>query len=219
MAVIAREGKAGIKKLLAYLVVKDGCQAIGNEKLKQALKAELPGYMIPSNFIWLEKLPITENGKLDRKALPAPDIEVSRNRQHVGPRNENEKILQNVWADVLGIENIGVHDNYFELGGDSILSIQIVSRVKKAGLKINSRQLFELQTIAALAEQAETCQTVKAEQGFVTKAAKLTPIQQWFFEQRFEHQNQWNMSVLLKLNLDSNQGLTSTELTLRDFQH
>lgn len=205
VAVIAREGKAGIKKLLAYLVVKDGCQAIGNEKLKQALKAELPGYMIPSNFIWLEKLPITENGKLDRKALPAPDIEVSRNRQHVGPRNENEKILQNVWADVLGIENIGVHDNYFELGGDSILSIQIVSRVKKAGLKINSRQLFELQTIAALAEQAETCQTVKAEQGFVTKAAKLTPIQQWFFEQRFEHQNQWNMSVLLKLNLDSNQ--------------
>lgn len=206
VAVIARQDSTGNKKLVAYLVAeensKENIEGANNEAIKQVLKANLPEYMLPSAFVWLEKLPITENGKLDRKALPVPDFELSRTSQHIAPRNETETKLQQVWADVLGINNISVFDNYFELGGDSILSIQIVSRAKKQGLKINSRQLFELQTIAALAEHAETQQAVVAEQGFVSKSVVLTPIQQWFFEQNFAHENQWNMSVLLRLNLD-----------------
>ena len=219
VAVIAREDKSGTKKLLAYLVANESNEnlkneAIDNQEIRDELKAIMPDYMIPSVFIWLNKLPVTENGKLDRKALPIPDIRLSRRKNIVNPRNDNEVILQKVWKDVLGVDEIGVFDNYFELGGDSILSIQIVSRAKNMGLIINSRQIFELQIIAELAQQAETRANIIAEQGLVTKSAIQTPIQKWFFEQKFEHISQWNMSVLLKLDQRSYSQKSFEELEL-----
>ena len=200
VVVIAREDKSGTKKLFAYMVAEKNHQTPENQIIRQALNAELPDYMLPSSYTWLEELPVTANGKLDRKALPEPEIILHRSRKHVDPKNEKERILKEIWEEVLSVKDIGINDNYFELGGDSILSIQIVSRAKKHGLIIHSRQLFELQTIAALAQNAETKMNIVAEQGVISKKAKLTPIQHWFFEQKLEHANQWNMSALLKLN-------------------
>jgi aryl carrier-like protein len=105
--------------------------------------------MIPSQFVFMEALPLTPNGKLDRRALPAPDA-ARRNggRKNVAPRTPAEELLCEVWREVLGVERVGVEENFFELGGDSILSIQVVSHAQRRGLRLTPRQLFQHQTVA-----------------------------------------------------------------------
>jgi non-ribosomal peptide synthase protein (TIGR01720 family) len=152
--------------------------------------------MLPAAFVWLAEMPLTRNGKLDRKALPEPEAGRSEGG-YVAPRTAVEEILAGVWAEVLGLEAVGVEDNFFALGGDSILSLQIVARGQAAGLRFSVQQIFRYQTIAELAGVVEPVQAVPAPER-VSGAVPLTPVQRWFFEQELEHPWHWNQAVLLR---------------------
>ena len=146
-AVIAREDTAGGKRLVAY-VVAAGEQVPDTSVLRAHVAASLPDYMVPAAYVVLERLPLTPNGKLDRRALPAPDLTPAVMR---GPRTAREEVLCALFAEVLGLERVGIDDNFFALGGDSIMSIQLVSRARRAGLLITPRAVFQHQSVAALA--------------------------------------------------------------------
>ncbi|EOO12020.1 non-ribosomal peptide synthetase [Bacillus cereus] len=191
--VIVREDQPGDKRLVAY-VVGDGNVGAWREYLK----AKLPSYMVPSRFVTMEAIPLTANGKVDREVLPMPEEEQT-NSEAVAPRNSNEKILATIWKQVLGVKKVGIHDNFFEIGGDSILSIQIISQASQEGLKVTPKQMFECPTIAELAQVAIETQGVQAEQGIVTGEVPLTPIQYWFFEQEHSRPEHWNQSMLLRV--------------------
>ncbi|MDA1906687.1 amino acid adenylation domain-containing protein [Bacillus cereus] len=191
--VIVREDQPGDKRLVAY-VVGDG----NVDAWREYLKAKLPSYMVPSGFVAMEAIPLTANGKVDREALPMPE-EKQVNSECVGPRNSNEQILTTIWKRVLGVKKVGIYDNFFEIGGDSILSIQIISQASQVGLKLTPKQMFECPTIAELAQVAIETQGVQAEQGIVIGDVPLTPIQCWFFEQEHPHTEHWNQSMLLRV--------------------
>lgn len=151
--VVARENNSGVKRLVAYVVAADKSEAPSLTKLRNHVTSTLPEYMVPSAFIVLDGLPLTPNGKVDRKALPAPEHGRSQTgEKYVAPRTTTEERLVDVWSEVLGLgtSTIGVHDNFFALGGDSILAIQVVSRAAERGLTLSLRDLFEFQTIGEL---------------------------------------------------------------------
>ncbi|NEQ64891.1 MAG: amino acid adenylation domain-containing protein [Symploca sp. SIO2D2] len=198
--VIAREELPGHKRLVAYVVTSD--ESLITNQLRKFLKQKLPEYMVPSAFVTLDTLPLTPNGKLDRKALPAPDGEITREQEYVAPRTEIEQTLTNIWQELLLKDKVSIHDNFFEIGGDSILSIQVVSRAKNSGIQITPQQIFQNQTIAELGSVANTTVSVSAQQGIVTGAASLTPIQNWFLEQNRQEIDHYNQSVLLHLPND-----------------
>ena len=196
--VTAREDVPGDKRLVAYILPHPG-QVYTISDLCDFLKGKLPDYMVPAAFVVLDALPLTPHGKVDRLALPAPDQARPELRESfAAPRTPIEKILAEIWAEVLRLERVGVHDNFFELGGDSILSIQIIARANQAGLRLTPKQLFQHQTVAELAT-AGTTPAVQAEQGPVTGAVPLTPIQRWFFEQHLPDPHHYNQAVLLEV--------------------
>ena len=185
------------KRLVAYFVSRNTLSA---SDLRSHLSVKLPEYMIPTDFIRLEEMPLTTNGKIDRTALPDPDTHrKSQEAEHVAPTTEHERQLVQVWGQVFRIPEISIHDNFFELGGDSIISIQIVTKASQAGLYFTPRDIFEQQTIARLAQVVETDQNQTAEQGLVTGPVPLTPIQRWFFEQEFSRPHYWNQSLWLHI--------------------
>ncbi|MFB6367712.1 amino acid adenylation domain-containing protein, partial [Paenibacillus elgii] len=191
--VVAREDAAGQYQLCAYFVA-DTPLAVG--ELRGALSQKLPGYMIPAHFVQLPRMPLTPNGKIDRKALPAPEGNALGEREYVAPRSETEKALAAVWQSVLSAERVGVTDHFFELGGDSIKSIQVSSRLHQAGYKLEIKDLFKYPTIAQLSLHVQPiARTVN--QGEVTGETVLTPIQHWFFEQQFADLHHFNQSVML----------------------
>ncbi|HBB87820.1 MAG TPA: hypothetical protein DC047_09415 [Blastocatellia bacterium] len=148
-AVVAREDATGEKRLIAY-VVEDAPQAEVDE-LRKAMKSKVPEYMVPSTFVKMEALPLTTNGKVDRQALPAPDRKQNGCTENCATKHSQaEKTLMKIWAEVLKVEKVGLNDNFFDLGGDSILGTLILARAAQAGVKFSPRQLFEHQTIAAL---------------------------------------------------------------------
>ncbi|AOX02677.1 hypothetical protein BJP34_27440 [Moorena producens PAL-8-15-08-1] len=195
--VIATEDIPGNKRLVAYSVSEE--ESLSTKQLREFLKEKLPDYMVPSAFVTLETLPLTPNGKVDRFALPAPDGEITRVEEYVAPRTEIEEILTNLWQELLGKDKVSIHDNFFEIGGDSILSILVVSRAKNAGIQITPQQLFLHQTIAELARVATTGVSINAQQGLVTGVAPLTPIQKSFFAQNKQEPHHYNQSVLLEI--------------------
>ena len=200
--VIAREDNPGVKRLVAYLVPVLNANPTPTE-LRSELKQILPEYMIPSAFVTMESLPVTANGKLDRRALPKPELDPESALKRVPPRTEKEIILVDIWKQVLNLGELGIRDNFFEVGGDSILSIQIISRAKVAGLHITTKQIFENQTIEELAAVASEVESpVLAEQGLVEGEFALAPIQHWFFDHRFTNEYHWNQSVLLDIKQD-----------------
>ncbi|NEQ20420.1 MAG: amino acid adenylation domain-containing protein [Microcoleus sp. SIO2G3] len=197
--VLTREEHISNKRLVAY-VVPEKQSALTTSELRGFLQEKLPEYMIPSAFVRLLALPLTPNGKVDYPALPAPDPNQSEwNETFIAPRTPVEKVLAEIWVQVLRLEKVGIYDNFFELGGDSILSMQIVGRANRAGLQLTPKQLFECPTIAELAAVATSSRTIQAEQGLVTGEVPLTPIQHWFFEQNLPQMHHWNQSVLLEV--------------------
>ncbi|MEM8808438.1 MAG: amino acid adenylation domain-containing protein, partial [Cyanobacteria bacterium P01_G01_bin.38] len=197
--VLARKAQSGNPCLVAYVVPKKQ-SALTNHELRELIKAQLPDYMLPAAFVQLKTLPLTPNGKVDSQALLDLDLSPpDREDSFVAPGSVAEKTLAQIWAQTLRIEKIGIHDNFFDLGGDSILSIQIVARANQAGLKLTPKQVFENQTIAELAAVATTQQLIQAEQGPVGGAVPLTPIQHWFFDQPLPDRHHWNQSILLEV--------------------
>jgi amino acid adenylation domain-containing protein/non-ribosomal peptide synthase protein (TIGR01720 family) len=196
VVVVAREDVAGEKRLVAYCV--GAGETLNSGELRSYLKECLPEFMLPSAFVMLKSIARLPNGKIDRRALPAPEASrLETDERFVAPRTNIEKLLCDIWAGVLRHERIGVNDNFFELGGDSILSLQVIARTRQAGLGLTPRQLFQYPTVAGLASLAETTHTLDAEQDALTGDAALTPIQEWFFEQEFPNPDHWNMSLLL----------------------
>ncbi|MFF4986987.1 amino acid adenylation domain-containing protein [Streptosporangium saharense] len=156
--------------LLTGYVVGDGLEAA---RVRGALAAQLPGYMVPAAVVVLAALPLTGHGKLDRRALPAPEFTATGRP----PRDATEETLCGIFAEVLGLPEVGIDDNFFELGGDSITSIQVCGRARKAGLAVTPRQVFELRTVAGLAAAAGTVRQARPDDGVGT--VPVTPIVAW----------------------------------------
>ncbi|PHM30481.1 non-ribosomal peptide synthetase [Xenorhabdus innexi] len=145
--VIDYEYNAGNKQLAAYLVAEE---TLSDETLTEYLSSRLPEYMLPASFTFMDAIPLTLNGKVNRRALPEP---IRENREsYVAPRNELESQLCTIWQTVLGMERIGIDDNFFRIGGDSITSIQLVSQLRQAGFTLQVKSIFDAPTVARLAK-------------------------------------------------------------------
>jgi len=211
-AVIAREDVSGHKYLVAYIVPNHEA-AIASSDLRGFLKEKLPDYMIPGAFVMLDALPLTPNGKVNRKALPTPDTARQElQADKVAPRTRAEEILAKIWREVFHREFISIHNNFFEVGGDSILSIQIISKANSAGLHLTVKQIFQHQTIAELAAVAKPTGTLKAFQGLVTGSLPLTPIQHWFFAKNLPEAHHYNQAFLLEVPPNFNPDLLQQAL-------
>lgn len=151
--VVAQESSAGSKRLVGYVVFRRGQETEG-EAIRQWVGARLPEALIPSLVLSLAALPLTPHGKVDRKALPLPDMQTSRTQSYEEPVTESEHILAAIWAEVLGQPRVGRLDNFFELGGDSINTLQVLARAHQRGVKLTPKQLFEHPTVAAAAAVA-----------------------------------------------------------------
>jgi amino acid adenylation domain-containing protein/non-ribosomal peptide synthase protein (TIGR01720 family) len=196
---MVREDTPGDRRLVAYVVAPPDV-AVASDRLQQALQATLPDYMVPAVIVRLDALPVTANGKVDRRGLPAPDgLRPTLARAYVAPTTHAEAMLARIWAEVLGVDRVGIHDNFFALGGDSILSLQIVARAGRAGLRLAPRLVFEHQTIAALAAAATPAHAAALEQGPVEGRMPLMPIQHWFFDQAFADPHHYNQALALDI--------------------
>ena len=190
-AVIARETPTG-KQLVGYVVARDNTDT---NALRSELAKVLPDYMVPMQIIALEKLPLTPAGKLDRAALPEPTWQ---NQSYEAPQTDNERILAAIWAEVLGVERVGRQDHFFELGGDSIVALQVVSRVRQQGLQLAPRELFQFPRLAELAQAARAAGEDVAQEP-VTGELPLAPIQAHFFAMDQAEPAHWNQALNLEL--------------------
>jgi hypothetical protein len=154
VAVLAREDRPGDKQLVAYVVPAEG-RALEDGELRGFLQRQLPDYMVPAGFQFLDSLPSTPTGKLDRAALPAPDHHRSETASgYVAPRTAVEQVLAGIWAEVLGRERIGVHDDFFALGGHSLLATRVVARMaRELGVELSLRLFFESPTVAGMTQR------------------------------------------------------------------
>jgi amino acid adenylation domain-containing protein/non-ribosomal peptide synthase protein (TIGR01720 family) len=196
--VVVRDDKENHKSLIAY-VVPDG--EFDKNAVVVYLQSKLPEYMLPSRWIAVESFKLTSSGKIDRKALPDPDEKLEENNKYEAPQSELEQKLVEVWQELLEVDDLGVHDNFFELGGDSILTIQVVSRMRKLGYHLEVTDIFNHQTISALAVfmTTQAVGEAKGEQGVLKGSSGLLPIQQWYFEKVPEQVSHYNQSVLLSI--------------------
>ncbi|MGB7603033.1 MAG: amino acid adenylation domain-containing protein [Candidatus Sulfotelmatobacter sp.] len=157
--VIAREDTAGDKRLVAYYMSAEtsapDAAALDAEQLRALLLARLPEYMVPAAYVRLMAMPLTPNGKLDRKALPAPEADAYTVHSYEAPRGEIEIALAAIWGEVLKLDRVGRHDNFFELGGHSLLAVILIERMRRRGLQVDVRALFAASTLAELAATVE----------------------------------------------------------------
>ncbi|MVP02340.1 amino acid adenylation domain-containing protein, partial [Paenibacillus sp. N10] len=189
-----RTDERGQKYLCGYAAASSG---LSLEELQAYLEQTLPPHMVPSRLMRLEQLPLTPNGKVDRKALPEPEGSIQAGVKYAAPRTPAEQTLASVWQSVLGVDRVGILDNFFSLGGDSIKALQVSSRLLQTGYKLVMKDLFHHPTIAALSPHLQTAGRT-ASQEEVTGGVTLTPIQRWFFEQNpadLHHSNQAFMQV------------------------
>jgi acyl carrier protein len=200
--VIAREDRPGQKQLVSYVVAAAGASA-EPAALRQYVSEQLPDYMVPAAIVLLEALPLTPNGKLDRRALPAPDFTPTQGRL---PRTAQEEILAALFAEVLGLERVGIDDSFFELGGHSLLATRLVSRIRSAlGAELPVRMLFEAPTIAALTERL-----LQAKPSRLSLQPQLRPERiplsfaqerLWFIHQHLGgYETTYNLPIVLRLS-------------------
>ncbi len=195
-AVVAREDEPGAKRLVAYVVSERGGAPPNAAELRAHLGAKVPEYMVPAAFVALDALPLSPNGKLDRRALPAPDgARPELGRPYAPPRTEAEAALAEIWRQLLGLDRVGVDDDFFSLGGDSIVSLRVASRAKRAGLELAPRDFFRHRTVAEQAAAARHAAAAPAEAAS-SGEAPLTPFQRWFFDTATIDPHHWNFSEL-----------------------
>ncbi len=203
--VLAREDAPGEKRLVAYAVAE-----AGPDELRRFLKDNLPDHMVPAAFVPLDALPLLSNGKIDRRALPAPDrTRPELDKAFVAPRTATEDLVAGIWAQLLDIERVGIHDNFFDLGGHSLLATQAISRMREAfQVEIPLRRLFEVPTVAGLAESIEAAR--RAGQNLSTPPILPVPrtgdltlsfAQQrlWFFDQLAPGLPAYNLPAAVRL--------------------
>ncbi len=185
------------KRLVGYVTTDAGYNKMD---VLNRLKEKLPDYMVPSVIVELAQLPLSVNGKVDKKALPAPEAADLQLQQYVAPRNETEKQLAGIWQELLGLQQVGIYDNFIELGGDSIISMQVVSRARRLGHELKAKDLFRYQTVAALAQLVAVKKVERAtgEQGQLTGNSGLLPIQQWYFEEEGNQPALFTQQLLLE---------------------
>ncbi|UCH98078.1 MAG: non-ribosomal peptide synthetase, partial [Candidatus Aminicenantes bacterium] len=185
-------GNPGNQFLCAYIVF----GTVDTAELKQYLSRSLPDYMIPSYFVTLDRIPLTPTGKIDRQALPAPEVKPTE--IYTSPRNVKEKTLVKIWSEILGIEKdtLGIDDNFFEMGGDSIKALQLAARLKKYDLEMKVNSIFKHQTIRTLAKNIEKTKR-EIPQDTVKGEVALTPIQEWFFESYPGSNSHFNQAVMI----------------------
>ncbi|AMS12797.1 non-ribosomal peptide synthetase [Pseudomonas chlororaphis] len=158
--VLAREDVPGDKRLVAYYTTELSSERLETEALRSHLLEQLPEYMVPALFVHLPALPLSPNGKLDRKALPAPDLESLRVREYEAPQGDTEILLARIWAELLNVERVGRHDHFFELGGHSLLAVSLIGRLRQEGMEADVRALFEQPTLAGYAAMTERMEIV-----------------------------------------------------------
>jgi amino acid adenylation domain-containing protein/non-ribosomal peptide synthase protein (TIGR01720 family) len=197
--VTAHTESTGEKSLVAY-VQPSATKPPSVEELRSFLLTRLPEHMVPAVFITLDALPLTAHGKVDRNALPDPKtVRAAVAEPYAAPQTPSEKTLAEIWCKVLRLDRIGIHDDFFRSGGDSILSILVVARAAKAGIRFTTRDLFQNPTIAKLAALAPSAAPV-ASQCAISGTVPLTPIQHWFFERELPNPHHFNQSVLLDVS-------------------
>ncbi|MBI5301746.1 MAG: amino acid adenylation domain-containing protein [Chloroflexi bacterium] len=200
-AVIARDD-SGVNRLVAYVATDDGRPTTVD--LREFLRAKLPEYMIPSAFVVLDSLPTLPSGKVNRRALPAPEP-IADEGAFVAPRTPIEEILAGLWANLLGVERVSIHDNFFNLGGHSLLATQVISRVRAAfNIELPLRALFESPTLAEFARQIENAQRAPApsiQRGARDGRLPLSFAQQrlWFLDQLEPNNPLYNIAAAVRL--------------------
>ncbi|URN14515.1 AMP-binding protein [Streptomyces radiopugnans] len=153
--VLHRTDLPGELALVAYLVLRDGTEASAGE-LARALRAGMPAYMVPARFVFLDEMPVNRSGKIDKRALPLPSAERAENgADYVAPATDAERLLAEVWREVLGLSLIGVHDDFFRIGGSSLSTVRVAALAAERGLPVSVRDLIERPTLAQLALRAE----------------------------------------------------------------
>ena len=194
VVVIAKANQNGDKELVAYLVSE---AVLNTSDIRSYLSNRLPAYMLPNHFVQLAELPLTANGKIDKKALPEPEgLGLSTGVAYVAARNEIEGQLVAVYEEVLKKQPIGIKEDFFALGGDSIKSIQIVSRLRQRGYSLTIRDILLNPVIEELASQVKMVMR-SIEQGLTEGIIALSPIQEWFFDSSSVNKHHYNQSVLL----------------------
>ena len=196
--VVLHEESESRKVLVAYIVPRI-LEATITEQVQQYLYEQLPHYMVPTKVVMLKAFPLTPTGKIDRKALPAPTAPDHREPTFAAPRSELEYTLTTIWQQVLGCKQVSINDNFFALGGDSILSMQIIARARQTRLQLTPKQLFQYQTIAQLAAVARKIVAAPDEHLETSGPVLLTPIQHWFFQQHLPQPQHFNQAVLLQV--------------------
>ncbi|MFM2588149.1 amino acid adenylation domain-containing protein [Vibrio sp. TBV020] len=215
--VIDRKDDTGRKYLAAYCVC--ASDNMDEEDLRMQLASKVPEFMMPSTFTFLESLPLTINGKLDRRALPEPDlIDLSA---YVAPATELETRLCTVWQQVLNLPKVGVYDHFFRIGGDSILSIQLVNALRKEGEYLQVKDIFECPTVKQLAQrlQETSSKEISAEQGELKGTFGLLPIQRLFFDKQLPNPNHFNQAFTLTVPNDWEPEAIITSLKSLSDQH
>ena len=192
--VVAREGRAGNRRLVAYATSRAGVLPI--PAIAAYLEDRLPDYMVPSAIVPLEALPLTANGKIDRRALPEPAAAAGTVQEPAVLSSDTERTLAAIWARVLRVERVGPHDNFFEAGGDSILALQVIAAARQQGLRLTPRQVFEYPTIAALAARAAVDAPAATAVDDASGDVPLTPIQRLFLEQDVPEPHHFNQAAM-----------------------
>jgi amino acid adenylation domain-containing protein/non-ribosomal peptide synthase protein (TIGR01720 family) len=196
--VIVREDVADRRQLVAYVVTEHNV-VFDPAILRDRLGKQLPAHMLPAALVEMDRLPLRPGGKVDDAALPAPDWHSrSETEAYVPPTSPNEIILAQIWSDVLGLEKVSATDNFFQLGGDSIISLQVISRANAAGLLLTPKQLFQFQTVRELAAAAGKTANLPTQEP-VTGDSPLSPVQAFFFHSNLPQRNHFNQAVLLTI--------------------
>jgi amino acid adenylation domain-containing protein len=199
--VIAIQGELDQKQLCAYIVLKPQAPIqISNNDLREYLSDKLPQYMIPHFFVRLDELPLTANGKVDKKRLPQSSMTTQLTDAYVKPQGQMEQYLAEIWKNLLHVEQVGRHDNFFTSGGDSIKAVQLVARAHQKGLKISTKIVFMHQTLSNIASATQHVEDVQLQVEPTVGSVVLTPIQRWFFEQKQVQHSHWNQWILYRLD-------------------
>lgn len=194
--VAAKTDDKGEKSLVCYLITEDSLTV---NEIRDELFRKLPNYMVPSSFYKVSSIPLNVNGKVDLEKIEQLGEKMILECEYVEAENSTEKTLADIWCECLNIETISMTENYFEIGGDSIICMQIIAKAAEKGLKIELKSFYDDKCIREMAKHVQMLDSSSDEQGEITGEISLTPIQQWFMRQQYEQEAYWNQSVMLEV--------------------